>query len=328
MPIQGSVNALIESASRRGNIPDSQMTYLMSDFMAMAQEELMAYALPVLHARREDYYLEEIYFDINKPDVYIGASQFSTVKHLGYRLPEYAMASTIRDVQAVTPSGSWYNIGRVVVDDVPNTVSQGWYFYGNYIVFQLNSVASTAPPIALRCIVHVKPNQLVPEDALFADVTTQLTGIDQSARVVTVTSPDVYVLDRPVTIPALGKVDIISGTPGYEVKIRNALSGAPVTSNTTISLATVPATPVVVGDWVTAVGFTPVVPLPLEMHALLAQRITVKFLEAQGEESQLAQSRASLDEMVRQIPLLIQPRAEGKPKKLAPRLGLWRRWRW
>jgi hypothetical protein len=324
---KGSVKSLIESASRRGNIPDSQMTYLTADFIAMAQEELMAFALPVLHARRDDYYLEELTFDLSKPDTIIGGSQFSAVRHLGFRLPEYAMASTVRDVQAVSSSGNWYNLGRVEVDDVPNMMSQAWYFYGNYIVFQLNSVSSVAPPTAIRCIVHVKPNQLVPEDVPFSDVTTETgLGINHSARIVTMTTTSAMQLDRAVVTQTGSLVDFVSGTPGYEVKDRSLLCVP--TTTTFLTLLQEPPTPLVAGDWVTAVGYTPMVPLPLEMHALLAQRIVVKFLEAQGEEAQLTQARDSLDEMVRQIPLLLQPRAEGKPKKLAPRLGLWRRWRW
>jgi hypothetical protein len=327
LPIQGSVNALIESASRRGNIPDAQMTYLLPDFMSMAQEELMAFALPVLHARRDDYYLEELMFDVANPDTLIGSDSPSAVVNKGFRLPAYAMASTVRDVQAVSARGSFYNLGRIEVDDVPNSVSQAWYFYGNYLVYQQNTIGSVAPPIALRCIVHVKPNQLVPEDSLFSDITSDLVGIDSSYRIVSITSPTEVVVDRAVTVTDNGLVDIISGEPGYEVKNRSlVVSSSGVSPN--IVFPTAPKIPFKVGDWITASGFTPVVPLPLEMHALLAQRIVVKFLEAQGEESQLQQSRASLDEMVRQIPLMLQPRAEGKPKKLAPRMGLWRRWRW
>lgn len=83
-----------------------------------------------------------------------------------------------------------------------------------------------------------------------------------------------------------------------------------------------------VGDWVCNAGESCAVPLPLEMHPLLSQRMVVKFLEAQGDQEQLAQARESLHEMATQIPLLIQPRAEGKPRKIVNRIGLWRRWRW
>jgi hypothetical protein len=324
----GTVDNLIESASRRGNIPDAQMTYLTDDFLAMIYEELMAYALPILHARREDYYVEELTFLLSKPDTYIGSPD-GTVKHPAWRIPEYAMASSVRDVQAISPGGAYYNLGRTEIDDVPNSMSQGWYFYGNYIVYQLNSIASTAPPIGIRCLVHVKPSRLMLKDgAPTAD--PSFVVLSGAARIITVNSPVEVVLEHSLVWPGVSgqpMADLVSGYPGFEVKSRELIPVYPA-SGLTITFQKAPTNPFTIGDWITPIGYTPVVPLPLEMHALLAQRVVVKFLEAQGEQAQLEQARNSLEEMTRQIPLLIQPRAEGKPKKLAPRMGLWRRWRW
>jgi hypothetical protein len=340
--IPGTVNALIESASRRGNIPDAQMTYLTADFLAMIQEELMAYALPVLHARREDYYLEELTFYLDNPDTYIGHTASAQVKHPAWRLPDYAMAGTVRDVQAVSPGGSFYNLGRVEVDDVPNMNSQAWYFYGNYLVYQQNTIASTAPPVAIRCVVHSKPNTLIVTDEgnttlVLPREISIINTLDPAAI-----PPTYYVSFRGRYSPFIGgygqKTDIISGQTG-EVLARNVQFVATMGMNEgtlTFENAPSPSSDVAgttvaqfkQGDWLSATGTTPIIPLPTEMHALLAQRVVVKFLEAQGDAAQLEQSRQSLAEMALQIPLLIQPRAEGKPKKLVSRLGLWRRWRW
>lgn len=322
--LQGSVDALIESAARRGNIPDSQMTYVLTDFLAMAEEELSAYALPVLHARREDYYLEEIVFSMSDPDTYVGAMAPATNPCPAWRLPDWAMASTVRDVQAVSASGNFYNLGRITVDDQPNMISQGWFFYGNYIVYQGNSAHSAAPPVALRCIAHVKPNRLTKTTTAYTDIGVTDAGINIPGKVL-FNIAGTITFTSPVIIN--GPVDIISGKPGYEVKARaiDNWSGF----NTQWSSPNIPANVTVEpGDFICQSGFTCMVPLPTELHPLLAQRLVVKFLEAQGEGEQLDKARMALDEMVRQVPLLIQPRAEGKPKKLAPRLGLWRRWRW
>jgi hypothetical protein len=240
------------------------------------------------------------------------------------------MAGTIRDVQAMSAGGSYYVLGRTQVDDVPNMLAQAWYFYGNYLVYQQNTIGSIAPPIAIRCIVHVRPSQLIPIGTKYADIidTAAYYSLSEAARVVQVTTPTSLVVDRSVTCGGNGFLDVIAGEPGYEVKNRLVPVATIPTPGTSVTLQSVPKIPVQVGDWLAFPGTTPMVPLPLEMHPLLAQRMVVKFLEAQGEEGQLQQARQSLDEMVRQVPLLIQPRAEGKPKKLAPRLGLWRRWRW
>jgi hypothetical protein len=237
------------------------------------------------------------------------------------------MASTIRDVQAVSPSGSYYYLGRINLDDVPALVAQGWYFYGDYLVFNQNNLSAVGPPIAIRCMVHVKPNRLVTDDIVYSDIAPSgtLLGIDRPAMVVGITDKTIDV-DKTISVTAGGTVDITSGTPGYEVKLRNAVVASG--GATQLVLAETPKKSIQRGDWVNASGFTSFVPLPLEMHPLLAQRLVVKFLEAQGDEQQIQQARASLEEMTRQVPLLISPRAEGKPRKLTSRTGLWRRWRW
>lgn len=329
---KGTVKALIESAARRGNIPDSQMAYVLNDFLDVAYEELNSFALPVLHARRDDYYLEEVNFDVNAPDQYIGSSQYALVRHPAWRLPDWMMANTVRDVQAIGPGGTFYQIGRITPDDSPNMVSQGWYFYGNYIVLQYNMNRSATPPVALRVIAHVKPNLLVTHtETLRQQLNNGNLAVSNAVRITSVVSPTEIWTDPPGDFNppyADWTLDHISGENGYEIKNRNltVFVGGPGTS--ALRFATAPTVAFKVGDWMCLSGYTPVVPLPDELHPLLAQRLVVKFLEAQGEENQLNQARESLAEMTRQVPLLLQPRAEGKPKKIAPRMGLWRRWRW
>jgi hypothetical protein len=456
----GTVNELIESASRRGNIPNSQMTYMTSDFLAMMNEELMAYAMPLLHARREDYYLEEVYFDVNTPDAMIGNPSGSQDR--AWLLPEYAMASSLRDVQAVSPSGGFYNLARIETDQVPNSVSQGWYFYGNYLALHYNAISAAPPPLSIRCIFHVRNNTvqlvekamridaiIVPGEAFnvsmaYPQAIQSQEALDQCFHVLDTpieTSPgsgvwtchasfslypneyypaapgvgtafifdvaDKYtwkVKTTALTVaeynPAEGTVDpenptwttyklqlspttgqilpsqgdwlvpdglilqtfvydFINGRPAFEVLARNipvSISPLPISVGAdpyyptwsqyrlTVNPGTFPmtmpttmpsdgppltvASAIKVGDWISLTGSTPVVPLPLELHALLAQRMVVKFLEAQGDQEQLEQSRKSLSEMANQVPLLINPRVEGKPKKLVNAIGHWRRWRW
>ena len=323
-PLLGTVDQLIESCSRRGNIPNSQMTYLTPDFLAIAQEELEAYAIPLVQSRREDYYLEEIIFDYATPDRLVGLPGGMGSRDLAWRLPPWAMASAIREVQGVSPSGAFYTIGRINVDDIPDSVTQGWYFYGAYIVLHYSQTASTSPPISLRVVYHVLPNNLT------TTTPDAVQGLPLQIETVTPGAVNVYTLTF-VTAPTVSgtfQVDLIRGTPGFEVYQRNLASPILIANSGTITLPVGSDQTIQPGDWLCQTGTTCVVPLPHELHALLAQRMVVKFLEAQGDQEQLEQSRKSLAEMAIQIPMLINPRAEGKPRKLANRLSLWRRWRW
>jgi hypothetical protein len=325
----GTVDQLIESCSRRGNIPNSQMTYLTDDFLGIAQEELEAFAIPIIQSRREDYYLEEILLDYSKPDRVVGSTYNGATGDPAWRLPPWAMASAIREVQAVSPSGALYAIGRINVDDIPQSVTQGWYFYGAYIAFHYNQIASITPPVSFRVVYHVLPNNLI---TTALDTTYGLPlRIEDIVHVVD-NQYEVFFRDVPTKTDSL-RVDFIRGTPGFEVYQRNVfisleagIANALVTFSTGSDVHC--SKPFGTLDWVSQTGTTPVVPLPHEMHALLAQRMVVKFLEAQGDQEQLEQSRKTLAEMAMQIPLLLNPRAEGKPRKLANRVSLWRRWRW
>jgi hypothetical protein len=321
----GTVDQLIESCSRRGNIPNSQMTYLTDDFLGIAQEELEAFAIPIIQARREDYYLEELLLDYSKPDIYIGSTYNGASGDPAWRLPPWAMASAIREIQAVSPSGALYAIGRINVDDIPQSVTQGWYFYGSYIAFHYNQIASITPPISFRVVYHVLPNNLITTTPDATNLPLKIGGFVNDP-------PDsdyykLYFANTP-TVDFTHQVDLIRGTPGFEVYQRNI--NLVYIAADFYGTAYIPSgnRKIQEGDWVSITGTTPLVPLPHEMHALLAQRMVVKFLEAQGDQEQLEQSRKTLAEMAIQIPLLLNPRAEGKPRKLANRVSLWRRWRW
>lgn len=322
----GTVDQLIESASRRGNIPNSQMTYLTDDFLGIAQEELEAFAIPIIQARREDYYLEELIFNYATPDRMVGNPNNMGYADPAWRLPPWAMASAIREVQAVSPSGAMYAIGRINVDDIPQSVTQGWYFYGAYIAFHYNQIASVTPPVSFRVVYHVLPNNLI---TTALDATYGLpVQIDSASPTGTPNEYEIF-FKEPFTVDNSGYVDFVRGSPGYEVFQRRIFATTEIGEDSIVR--TFPAGSDMNfqrGDWMTQTGTTPVVPLPHEMHALLAQRMVVKFLEAQGDQEQLEQSRKTLAEMAMQIPLLLNPRAEGKPRKLANRVSLWRRWRW
>jgi hypothetical protein len=323
----GTVDDLIESASRRGNIPDAQMTYVEKDFLALANEEILAYALPVLHSRREDYYLEEVLFNCSTPEIYIGGTGTGNKGDSAWRLPEQAMASSIREVQAMSASGGYYNIGRMNVDDVPNTVTQGWYFYGPYIALHFGNISALPAPIKIRVVYHTRPNQLI---TTAQNLTSGSPTIGLPVRIDSYDALNhkVYFANAmPASMSAY--VDLVRGVSAYEVYKRNFIQVFSASNSVIIGPNADGTYPdIKAGDWFAVTGTTPVVPLPIEMHSLLAQRMVVKFLEAQGDQEQLGQARSSLSEMVNQIPLLISPRAEGKPRKIANRIGLWRRWRW
>lgn len=313
-----SLDALVESVKRRGAIPKAQSTFTSDDFKSIANEELLTYILPILQARREDYYLAEKMVTVATPDKQVGI-------YPAWKIPHNAIASTLRDVQGVGSNGDYFALGRIVADDLPTLTSNGFFLYGEYVVLAFRSNRMPMPT-QLRLIFHRRPSFLVYENDAF--LITQITNNGGDLEI-TATGA---VATATATVNAV--VDFSRGTPGFD----NIFSEVAVTIDSTQSSTTYTitvasgyatyASQLSNGDFVSATGTTPCPQIPLELFPLLAQRMVVKFLEAQGESEQLASAMKLMEEMESKIPLLIQPRVEGKPKKIIPRFNLWRRWRW
>jgi hypothetical protein len=320
MATKWTLDDLIDSIKRRGAIPQAQMTYQLPDFKAVIDEELLSYALPILHSYREDYYIEEKTVDFDKPDTTIDGAA-------AWRLPRYAIANSLRDLVAIATPGYRYSVPRLVLDDIPNLITFGWYFWGDYVVFRYDSTRQGPKPQQIVMTYHVRPNLVCLEsEAWRVDFFEPDQPFAGSTRIhFKPGGPDLMAIqDTPY-------FDIISGLSSFGVKARHVL-GTPVDSVTmTVESNQLPADMVTrtgETDWFSLFDTTPIPMLPSEMHALLAQRIAVKFLEEQGEKEQLASAVENMVDLEKKVMMLFSPRVEGKPKKLVNRIGLWRRWRW
>lgn len=313
-----TLNELMNSIKRRGAIPEAQMTFMPEDFQAMANEELLTYVLPTLVKLRQDYYMAETSFDPKKPDKTIGGFP-------AFRLPYRATASTIRDVHGVGPNGQLYPIGKTKLDDIPNMVGYAWYLYGEYLVLAYTTPYISWMPQSIRVVYEARPNKLVYEESGMVVVNknsdTELQLYAGDPNLGTITGTDNYCF--------------ISGKPGFNTVLEGLVPVSDIVFNfvgyppsCTATLSAERAAQISVGDWLCNDGESTIPQIPVEMHPLLAQRVVVKFLEAQGEQEQLQAAVNILQGMEERIPILMQPRVEGKPTKLAPRIGLWRRWRW
>jgi len=313
MATQWSFDDLILNIKRRGAIPQAQMTYQLEDFKAMVNDEILGYALPILHSYREDYYVEKKNVEFDKPDKIIDDGN-------AWRLPDYAIANSLRDLVARATPGYRYSVPRLVLDDIPNLITFGWYFYGDYVVFRYDSSRQGPQPQSLDLVYHVRPNLICNE----ADAWT-IEGIMPGSPTPDATSIQ---LSGTAFVPFDPyRFDIISGKSSFDVKGRNIAGVATSTNALSFQTSDLPAD-LKISDWFAPVNQTPFPMLPSEMHGLLAQRVAVKFLEEQGEETQLKNAIENMVDLEKKCMMLFAPRVEGKPKKLVNRVGLWRRWRW
>lgn len=314
MATKWSVDDLIENIKRRGVIPTAQMTYLIPDFLAMINDELLSYGLSILHSYREDYYVEKKTVDFLKPDKRISGFP-------AWRIPDYAIANSLRDIVAISSSLYRYSIPRLVLDDVPGLVNFGWYFEGDYVVVRYDDNSTSPKPRDIEFAYHVRPNLVCQEKDAWSINSININTPGPGETEVKVSGPDVLQHTQD-------ELDFIHGKSSFDVMARSVFPMSTPDFETFVFESAVVPEDLKEGDWISAVNTTPFPMLPSEMHGLLAQRVAVKFLEEQGEENQLKNAIENMVDLEKKVMMLFSPRVEGKPKKIVNRLGLWRRWRW
>jgi hypothetical protein len=99
-------DTLIQSVLRRAMIPQSQSTFVESDFLAFANEELDIGIVPHIQQYHEDYLMQVDYLPVTPQQSY-------------YEIPSRATGNRLRMVNYVDPSGNVYEMTRVSIEDLP-----------------------------------------------------------------------------------------------------------------------------------------------------------------------------------------------------------------
>src|SRR5688500_12240627 len=95
---------LIDSVKRRASIPESQATFIDTDFLAMADEETSIGLVPSILSFHEEYF-------VYTEDVALVDEQ------LAYAIPYRAIGNRLRDLCYVDSSGNEYPMTRVNPED-------------------------------------------------------------------------------------------------------------------------------------------------------------------------------------------------------------------
>ena len=116
----------------------------------------------------------------------------------------------------------------------------------------------------------------------------------------------------PATFTNQVKVDFIRQDGAFDsVAIDQVVQGI---SGAVITFTSLPED-LEIGDWVALAGETPIPQIPIEFHAVLAQMVAVKCLEALGDDK-VAQAGQKLMLMKDNAFAQIADRVDGQPKKV------------
>lgn len=289
-----TLDSLINNIKIRGTIPSSQQMFTDTRFAALATDEMQTTIVPQIMACREDFFL-------TYEDVAIDQNQRT------YAIPERAIGSKLKDLVIVTnPDSSvesFYSLPRLSIDEISGGTgpytgcinSSGYYIQGNDVVIW----PSTQPGGTLRKYYFRRANYLVPESDA---------GQIQSINILT---NEVVLGNVPNTWTMGTELTVISSKPGFTVRVES-------TPILTVSSPTIGFTSVEgfeVGDWVSLTGYSPVIMLPVEAQAVLAQAVTVKCLEALGDSNGMQIAEKKLKDLQESMFNTLTPRVDSSPKK-------------
>lgn len=288
---------LLASLKRRGLIPTSTSTFAEADFFKVVDDETQTYIVPLLSEVREEYL-------VATKDITLVAGTTE------YAIPERAIAGKLRDVTLSDGNGAYTPLTRLEADTVhgytTSTGSPGTYYLRGNKICLIGSNTGT-----LRVHYYLRPNRIVSTSAVGEIVAiTPSTGLIGLSAV------------RPTTFTTLVTYDLVKGKSGFDTHSLDLTPTAVGASSVTFTPADLPSA-LAVGDYVCLSQETPIAQIPVELHPLLAQRVTATMLHALGDAKAEAAYKVAADMEARVLKLL-SPRAEGSSRVIVNKYGVGR----
>lgn len=249
-------------------------------------------------------------FFVRSSDVPVVASQSK------YKIPYRAMGRTLRDLKYVDSSGSSRNMVLIDIKDISFTGQSfgAFYFKGDSVIVVPDVPSQVSPTGALQMWYKLKPNA----PCLLED----------SAKVVSIASPDITVDQVPTNLTAGTNVDFIQGQEGCDIYDFD-IPIVDINLNTlTFDPADIPAD-LQVGDYISLAQTSPVINMvPSECQPLIENKTAKLLLASIGDMAGSTQFDGWINDYEEMIQKMIQPRTDGNPKVILNRHSLARRGRW
>lgn len=287
-----TTDAIFERVRLMGSIPDDPHTFEPEAMAKIADVLMQLKAVPTLMAANAKHFLDYV--------------DYTTTSEVTYDIPKAAINRNLADVVYVKQDGSESPL--TIIDYQTDIRERGGlrypygaaYIRGDQLILYPESQAGRT----LRLYFHRLPGQLVLEEAA-----AQITAVDTGTG-------DVTTGGLPSTWTTANTFDFIQGDPGFRLRAEDVTASS--VSSPTLTVPTAVAAELQVGDWVALHGESPIPQIPVEAHALLAQLVLVKVLEAMGD-SKHKTSLAELAEMMAAYRTMTSPRVATAPPVLVSR---------
>lgn len=291
-------------------IPSDQNTFTDEDFLEMLNEEIQYFGVPHLLKTHEEYLLVSQDFTLTE-----GKRKYDIpYRALGNKLRELSYISGVSGLTGTDTGDQVFELSRISVDDLPDYNNYSTSRYAQAFYLENNQVVLLGElPVAdtvLRMHFYLRPNTFVSEDR-----TGVIQSIDTANGVVTVESfPDAFTSSPDMDF-------VKHQSPNVILKFDAVPTAVDATTRSiTFAPADLPDG-LQVGDYLNVAQETIVPQLPVELHAILAQRVAVAALEALGDQEGLATAMRRLEMMEKSSNDIIDNRVEGAPEKITNRHG-------
>jgi hypothetical protein len=276
---------LISSIKRKTSMPTSQDLWTDDRILESINEEFQISMVPLMMRIQEDHFTTYQAYDTYSRTIPIPAKAIgSKIKSLGFYQQDYLQQ----------------NIPRI---DEENTVINNRLAF----LFEKYSVKLMFDQFPnmnqeLRMYYYKRPNSLALDTSV-----ARIESIGTVATSVVVSAANSVLVDGAV-------LDAQSSTNPFSLTAEGltvaSVSGSEIFLDSVEGLS--------VGDYLCEEGYSFFPNVPVELHSLLAQRVAVKILEANGSQAEMAAAQGIYTQMERDSIYILTPRADGTTQKFTP----------
>ena len=294
MAKKNTANDLIKAVRRRASLPASPALFDDQDILDFLTEELINILTPITMNVREEFLVFN--YDL----------ETEIDKEL-YQIPADAIGTGLRDLVLLDSDSTEYSIPYLSLDQKADASYQGYgtSFSGRggtvSYFFQGNNVGLYPKPrsvYSVRMKYFKRPNELV---------------LEKDAGAVTSFNATQVVVNRVLPFAIGDTVEFNQARSPYTALGSAVITALPTPQ--TLEFAAVPEG-LVVGDWASEEGTSPVVNLPMEAQSVLVQSAVMKVLNATGDELQTNQAGEIYGQLKERYIDVISPRSDGAVKKV------------
>lgn len=287
---------LLESVKRRARTPISQATLDTWEVLAIADEQIRGAIAPMMISIGEDY-LTAV------------SDQAISTADATYRPPHRAMK--LREVQFLDGEGTEIDVPRIAYEELPNQ-SDGFYILGNEVTLV---DPEGWPNHTIRMTYYLRPSRLV---------------LGASAGIVSSVNRDTGVVTlhaASTNLTGATRLDLVRGTPPFEVSALDVVGSVSGTSVTITTAANIPADWGSSGDFVCLPQQTPAAQIHPDLFPLLAQAVAEEILDGNGDQAGQARAEKRLEKLKLDAKTILRNRVEGEPVPWGGANPIWdRRW--